>query len=200
MQASQKAAMDEGFSRTRGNLQDLSEKMDDMERLFEEKIQGIPQVRIAQESEKIHDLTHEVKDFRREFDRFRGETMEKLDSVEKSMFDAKHSIEQSVSDIKETLKEISKSLPTSPISSPGKSVSHVHLSSHHHIHDQSFTLIKFLHVQHVVTQLQVLEKKWVPSMTLYVLSDLTFLQTCLEVVHHDFLVEFQIVYFLYLTI
>lgn len=142
MQASQKAAMDEGFSRTRGNLQDLSEKMDDMERLFEEKIQGIPQVRIAQESEKIHDLTHEVKDFRREFDRFRGETMEKLDSVEKSMFDAKHSIEQSVSDIKETLMEISKSLPTSPISSPspGKSVSHVHLSSHHHTRDQSFTL------------------------------------------------------------
>lgn len=140
MQASQKAAMDEGFSRTRGNLQDLSEKMDDMERLFEEKIQGIPQVKIAQESEKIHDLSHEVKDFRREFDRFRGETMEKLDSVEKSMFDAKHSIEQSVSDIKETLMEISKSLPTSPIPSPspGKSVSHVHLSSHHHT--QSFTL------------------------------------------------------------
>lgn len=140
MQASQKAAMDEGFSRTSGNLQDLSEKMDDMERLFEEKIQGIPQVRIAQESEKIHDLAHEVKDFRREFDRFRGETMEKLDSVEKSMFDAKHSIEQSVSDIKETLMEISKSLPTSPISSPEKSVSHVHLSSRHHTHDQSFTL------------------------------------------------------------
>lgn len=140
MQASQKAAVDEGFSKTRGNLQDLSEKMDDMERLFEEKIQGIPQARISQESEKIHDLSHEVKDFRREFDRFRGETMEKLDSVEKSMFDAKHSIEKSVSDIKETLMEISKSMPTSPISSLRKSDSHVHLSSHHHTHDQSFTL------------------------------------------------------------
>lgn len=140
MQASQKAAMDEGFSRTRSNLQDLSEKMDDMERLFEEKIQGIPQVRMSLETEKIQDLSHEVKDFRREFDRFRGETMEKLDSVEKSMFGAKLSIEKSVSDIKETLMEISKSLPTSPISSRQQSDSHVHLSSHHHTRDQSFTL------------------------------------------------------------
>lgn len=132
MQASQKAAMDKGLEGTRNSLKDLFEKMDNIERLVEQNMQEVVEARSPQtESEKFQDLTYEIKDLRKDFDRYRGETTEQLESLHRSNTDIKDTLERSRLEVKEMLSQISKSLPTSPYSSPRKAGSHVHLQSSH---------------------------------------------------------------------
>ncbi|CAC5394639.1 unnamed protein product [Mytilus coruscus] len=146
MQASQKTAVDEGLDRTRRTLQGLSEKVDDMERMFEEKLQLMTETRSGQrDTEKIQDLTQEVKDFRKNFEVYQVETTKRLDLVVNTVTEVKTAVEKSVLDIKEafTSTHFTKTPPRTPPSSP-RSDFHFHLQSSRHPepHDPSSTLPK----------------------------------------------------------
>ncbi|CAG2208403.1 unnamed protein product [Mytilus edulis] len=148
MQASQKTAIDEGLDRTRRTLHGLSEKMEDMERMFEEKLQLMTETRSGQrDTEKIQDLTQEVKDFRKNFEVYQVETTKRLDLVVNTVTEVKSAVEKSVLDIKEafTGSHYTKTPPRTPPSSP-RSDTHVHLQSSRQPehHDQSSTLPKTL--------------------------------------------------------
>ncbi|XP_076103286.1 uncharacterized protein LOC143072301 [Mytilus galloprovincialis] len=154
MQAALKTAVDEGLDRTRGTLQGLSEKMDDMERMFEEKLQLMTETRSGQrETEKIQDLTQEVKDFRKNFEMYQVETTKRLDLVVNTVIEVKTAVEQSVLDIKEafTGTRYTKTPPRSPPPSP-RSDTHVHLQSSRQPehHDHSSTLPKTLGVERII--------------------------------------------------
>lgn len=148
MQASQKTAIDEGLDRTRRTLHGLSEKMEDMERMFEEKLQLMTETRSGQrDTEKIQDLTQEVKDFRKNFEVYQVETTKRLDLVVNTVTKVKSAVEKSVLDIKEafTGSHYTKTPPRSPPPSP-RSDTHVHLQSSRQpeYHDNSSTLPKTL--------------------------------------------------------
>ncbi|XP_052098291.1 uncharacterized protein LOC127733065 [Mytilus californianus] len=148
MLASQKTAVDEGLDRTRRTLQGLSEKVDDMERMFEEKLQLMTETKSGQrDTEKIQDLTQEVKDFRKNFDMYQQETTKRLDLVVNTITEVKTAVEKSSLDIKEALTRFTnlKPLPISPPSSPRSDI-HVHLQSSRRPepHDPSSTLPKTL--------------------------------------------------------
>lgn len=127
MQASHKHVMDEGLQRTRGNLQNLSEKFDDMEHLIETRIQEMRVPGEGAGSEKIQDLTHEVKDLRRDFGKFQNETSEKLNTLSRDMTHVK----ESMVSFQETLLEMKESLSNLPqYSTPYQSLPLYHSTSH----------------------------------------------------------------------
>ncbi|XP_063433518.1 uncharacterized protein LOC134715338 [Mytilus trossulus] len=156
MQASLKTAVDEGLDRTRGTLHGLSEKMDDMERMFEEKLQLMTETRSGQrDTEKIQDLTQEVKDFRKNFETYQEETTKRLDLVVNTVTEVKTAVEKSVLDIKDafTSSRYTKTPPRTPPSP--RSDTHVHLQSSRQTehHDHSSTLPKTLSEDsHLVTR------------------------------------------------
>lgn len=110
MQASQKRLIDEGLQKTNGSLQNLMEKMDDMERFLETRIQEMREPGEGVQTEKVQDLTHEVKDLRRDFSKFQYDTSDTLHTLSR---DLSH-VKESLASIQETFIEMKQALSNIP--------------------------------------------------------------------------------------